>query len=368
MYKKIIILILFIQVLMACDIDKSPLKSSYKDSKLGKNSLCYQKGMEKYWQIVLMQGLSQNPLNISKNPSNDAYNPVWSPTGEYIAFRYDMGIGGADIYLYNISSDTSFSITPDLGLNESASPVMWTPDGEKLIYHHKTLGEQTDYNIMNNNGINKKFILNGQIGHDLQRIVGFFPDSYHFIFSYKGNVYKTNIDRTFTDTLVTENRLGGHLIYVFDFDPFNERILYARTSLRWTGIFDSILLYNLKNSNIDTVAFIPQSQSGSFLHNPVFNHDFSKIAYTKSKNDLASHTLYIYKDGVSRVLKKALVDWNNPSFSPRENYICFEQCEFNSSNTTVSFKSQVYIINVNTKVMIQIGDGKNTQWNPLFNF
>lgn len=74
--------------------------------------LCYQKLDDKSnWQVYTDNRSGTNSKNISNNSSNDAYSPLWSPDGKYIAFRYDReNTGGCDVYLYDIDSDNLISI------------------------------------------------------------------------------------------------------------------------------------------------------------------------------------------------------------------------------------------------------------------
>jgi len=58
------------------------------------------------------------------------YQPAWSPRGDEIAF---MGVlhGQADIYSYNLKSETLTKITDDPFSNVEPS---WSPDGSKLVF------------------------------------------------------------------------------------------------------------------------------------------------------------------------------------------------------------------------------------------
>lgn len=97
--------------------------------------LCYQKqGNNSHWQIYIDNINGTIQKNISNNPNNDVYGPVWSPDGKYIAFRYDReDRAGCDIYLYDIVNEQKINITPEFTLSESAFPKLWSPDSKKII-------------------------------------------------------------------------------------------------------------------------------------------------------------------------------------------------------------------------------------------
>ena len=123
-------LFFFILIINGCEKNFSP----FEPELLRDYSLVYNKQDENCrWQIFLNNIRGTNPQDISNNPYNDAYDPVWSPTGEYIAFRWDKNIGGADIYLFDMDEDRLINITKDLAQSESAYPEIWSPDGKRLL-------------------------------------------------------------------------------------------------------------------------------------------------------------------------------------------------------------------------------------------
>jgi len=147
-----IAVIIFYVLLMGCEDQITNTSSNWE------MELCYQKlDYNSHWQIYIDNRSGTKQKNISNNPNDDAYGPVWSPNGKYIAFRYDReDRAGFDTYLYDIVSEQNINITLELTAPESASPRLWSPDSKKLIYYYHKIGEPSYYYIMNSDGTEKK--------------------------------------------------------------------------------------------------------------------------------------------------------------------------------------------------------------------
>jgi len=358
------ILVIILTVINSCGRNFSPFEPNFPYN----NALVYNK-VDKHgkWQIFLNAIAGDRPQNISNNPNEDAYNPIWSPTGEYIAFRWDKSIGGSDIYLYDLTGDSLINITKDLEMNESVSPVMWTPDGEKLIYIHHKFGEERIYKIMNKDGSEKQFLLKYEVGDSINRIIQFNPDNYHLIYTNEGNVYKTDIKQTVTELIITKDMLGENNYYIYGFDPYQERILFAETTLRWCGKYDYILIYNIKTTEIDTVAKAIHEQL-SYLHVPAFSNDFSKVAFSRTFNNYSSAALCIWQNGQETTLSDNFEDYNHPLFSPDNNYIAYERRVNTTNGEWYTFTTYLYVVNINTKKNYMIDQAQRATWNPLFKY
>ena len=70
-------------------------------------------------------------MNLTRHPSRDLA-PVWSPTGEHIAFNSDRD-GTRDIYIMDADGKNVRKVFRNLAYREYPT---WSPDGKKLAYLH----------------------------------------------------------------------------------------------------------------------------------------------------------------------------------------------------------------------------------------
>lgn len=339
-------------------IEKNMLLSQY--------ALCYNNIIdwgEPYtldWEILITDINGDSVKNISNHPEEDDYNPTWSPDGRYIAFRRDKPVGGCDIYLYDIFSDSLINLTTDLADNESASSPEWTPDGEKIAYTQR------------NNGINYQYIMNKD-GSDKRKLNDwinfFYNDSYHFICSKGNNLYKTDIDGISNEFLVDLNTLGEHNVWIDDFNPDEEIILCHEDSAEWTFCYSFLIkTYNFRTSKIDTLAV---ADSGWIFIRPKYSNDYSNITFVERNYNESISNMVIFENSIKKNIvtltdEDEWFDYSPIVFSPNDNYLAYSK-NINQEGDWFWWKSYLHVVNINTKE-IKFIDGEKAvdpQWNPL---
>jgi len=94
------------------------------------------------WQIVVTDENGQNMINLSKNNKNDS-EPSWSFDGEYIAFVSDRrGLSPNETQVYIMDADGSNQrLVTKRNEDVQDHYPCFSPDGKKLVFTRKTIGE-----------------------------------------------------------------------------------------------------------------------------------------------------------------------------------------------------------------------------------
>ena len=84
--------------------------------------------------IYVMNADGKHQTRLTDSPANDV-SPLWSPTGDQIAFLSDRGGNGLEIYLMNPdgSNQRPLRVAADGGPISGAN-IEWSPDGKRLKY------------------------------------------------------------------------------------------------------------------------------------------------------------------------------------------------------------------------------------------
>jgi len=330
--------------------------------------LCYQKQDSNYhWQIFVNNISGTTPKNISNNPSDDAIGPLWSPDGRYIAFRYDReNSGGCDIYLYEVNSNKKINITSDLTVEESAYPVLWSPDSKKLIYNYHKIGEPFYYYIMNSDGTEKQKLFETE----WISIIDFCDEGNSILYTENQILYKINITSRSVELILNFTDMNIYSIWVDDYEPISNTILCHEDSSSWdAGATFLIKKINLNLLEMDTLV---TAEKDIILLRPVFSNDYSKVAYIERDyvNDISK--IILLEHGEKTELNR-LTDENERygiykiQFSPNDSYITYT-VSANIPSDWISNKSYVYVSNISTKEARLIDQAEDSHWNPLNNF
>jgi len=360
--KKTISILLLAQ-LWSCERNLAPLEINYSSS----TGIVYNKQIQNRWQIILNNIEGSQPLNISNNPTDDAYNPRWSPDGNYIAFRYDrVASAGSDIYLYDVNDRKTENLTPEFGPAESASPKLWSPNSRKLVYHYHMIGEPSWYCIMQSDGSQKRKLQETES----TEIIAFCDHGNSVIYAKSYFLYKKNIETESVESILNLRETGGYTTWVDDYDPMSNTLLCHEDSSTWnSGATYLIKKLNLNSMLTDTLVV---AKEGTKLLRPIFANDYSKIAFIE--HDYVNHIskIILLENGQRIELNK--LTKNNEAysfyrieFSPYDTYITYTVSVVNSGDW-FSQTSYVYILNIATKEAHFIDQGQDSQWNPLNSF
>lgn len=351
--------ITIIVLIISCSSPFEPFDINYKH-------ICYNKECS-HWQIYLCDINGNSPKNISNNPNDDAYGPLWSPDGKFIAFRYDReNAAGSDIYLYDVSNGKKINITLEFTTTESAYPVCWSPDSRKLVYMYHKIGELPYYCIMKMDGTEKSKLLESE-EHD---IIDFCDFGNSILFTLDKKIFKRNLITHSTEFIVSLRDLGTHSIWVDDYNPISNELLCHEDSSSWNGGATFIIKkINLNTKRVDTLEI---AEPEIKILRPVFSNDYSKVAFIERDYTNAISRIILLEKGKKTKLheltnKNESYGTNNIEFSPRNRYITFT-VTINVPNVWFRFYSKIYVLRILTKEAHVIDEGKDSHWNPINEF
>jgi len=360
-FKQLFFLLLVFIPLLFIHCDKSLTGSSENNPEM---QLCYQSysGVE-HWQIFTNTMVGDAPVNISNNPYYDAYDPLWSPDGRYIAYRYDLG-GSADIVLYDVEQDTARNITKFKG-SESAYPLLWSPDGEQLVYHYHLIGEEAYYGIMQRDGFGKQKLFNTDAGH----IIAFDDQGAALLWSLGQQLYRLD-PTTHTDELLLDySQYSANPTWTDDYDPQSNTVLCHEDTSTWgAGASFLIKTINLNTLQIDTLVQLPQGPVRWNLLRPVFSNDGSQVAYILWDFEHDMYRLLLYNNGrtveVDRLTFPYSYAWYPLEFSPNDRYLSYTVMEDDTTGYYYSFTRSVYVCDIAAKQSHFVAEGCDSHWNP----
>jgi len=363
--KILIKLFLLTLLIIGCEKKFNPLEPNF----LCEYALVYNKLNKGRWQIFLNTIQGDHPKNISNTPTEDAYDPLWSLDGRSIAFRYDNLLGGSDIYLYDVFENRKINLTKDLDGDENPSPIVWTPDGQQIVYSVGKFWNDQKTCIMNKDGTNKRVIFNGG-----RLRIFFCDDGFHFIHNGVGEdyrkVYKSDIDGNSFVILDNEGTDKEKYFYICDFNPNTEEILLKDYYLD-PSIPSNLLKYNIDTGEYTTLVTFERGWS---ILRACYSNDYYKVAICVKNSEESIEKLYLLQDGKLTKLvsfdKNEWLDFNDSplQFSPEDKYIAYVKSVISDPHTCSScipLRFYLYIVNIATKQMIFIDEGITPQWNPL---
>jgi dipeptidyl aminopeptidase/acylaminoacyl peptidase len=331
--------------------------------------ICYRKLDENsIWQLYTDKISGGEMTNISNKQINDAYSPLWSADGKYIAYRNDReDVTGCDLYVYDIENDIRINLTSEYTANQSATPRLWTSDGGKIIYYYHEIGEPHCYYAMNADGTNKRELL----CEDDIKVISFCDNDQAVLYTKEQKLYKVNIDNSDIEMILDLSIIGNYNIWVDAYDDLTETILCRDDSSRWDpGASFTIKTVGLHTQEIDTLIEI---KDNSKIISPSWSNDRNMVAYFEVNYERNIDKLIIIenKDTVSvNTISNENTNYGSYGikFSPLDNFILYTtRVITNDTTKIVDYSSFVYILNILNKNNNLISEASDPQWNPSIN-
>lgn len=175
------------------------------------NSIIFSSDREPHDEIFYIpeNGTTGDEIRITNRPDSVAYEPTFSPDGEWIVFethKLDEEENGV-ITKYKLDGTSAYiNLTP---FGEDNKQPNWSPAGDKILYQ-KEENNQWDIWIMNIDGTNKTKITNFE-GSKTDAV--FTSDGQHIIFS---SDYDTELANIYQASIT-----GGNQIRLTKFDGYD---------------------------------------------------------------------------------------------------------------------------------------------------
>jgi Tol biopolymer transport system component len=315
----------------------------------GGNSLCYVAPSNGYWNIFTMDLTGTAPHNISNAPCSNEY-PQWSPDGRYILFSRS-GL----IIAYDTKNHTEYNLTSDGGV--ASQTPRWLPNGKACFSYPYAGGPYQGTYIINPDGTDRKRILDSATTADM-KMMFFYQDSYNFLYVVNySRVYKTNIDGTVNEFLVDLQQAVSPNVAIQGFNPATEELLLTSSG--------AIETYSIKPKTTNIVA---SADNGYTFFQITCSLDCSKIAVIEHSEQ--DEYLSVLENGRKTRLVRLptsfpsrTFSFNPMQFSPDGKYIAFSK-QIWGTGAWVSFKDELYVVEIATHGELDIGEGHAPSWNP----
>lgn len=325
--------------------------------------IAYHKWVNNNWEIYLNSLSGNTPKNISNFGYEDS-DCMWSPDGKSVAYTH-MVKRDADIYLFKIETNENINLTPD-ETYDAQTPV-FSPDGKSILFSYLKILDPPCTYIMKSDGSDKRKLL------DFEAKVYFYSDSYNFLYwpaltldDREKCIYKTDVDRTYNEQVLDLRNLAQDYATVFDFNPHENKLLILASDAQNKPNF--IITVDAASKAIDTLIKASEGHTFSTLR---YSHDFSKIALYEWSDDYKTMRLCLY-DVKTKVLKylveipssEGLLNFRPPEFSPDDKYLAYVKSVYQSGGG-LSWKSYLYVMELNTGKIQYIDEADDPHWNPV---
>jgi Tol biopolymer transport system component len=230
---------------------------------------------DNYFDIYTMNSDGTAQTDISNNPGQGDYLPIWSPDGQKIAFEEHLYLSDDSVHVYVMNADgtapADLSTTKDMN---DLGPV-WSPDGTKIAFgsacRFETCPEQVD--VMNADGSGRTLVLGGSANYS---VVAWSPDGQKLLLNSDrdGNleVYTVKVDGTGL-TRLTNNPASDT---ARDWSPDASKISF-RSDRDGNG---EIYTMNADGSGQSRLTTNPANED-----DPAWSPDGTKIAFDSSRDD-----------------------------------------------------------------------------------
>jgi TolB protein len=108
-------------------------------------------------ELWIMNADGSEPRQLTNDPF-DQRVVAWSPDGRYLAYHAETTRNGYEIFLYDLSNDTSRAVSQHPA--NDLAPA-WSPDGSQLAFHSDEWNDNFDLYIIASDGSNRRRLTNG---------------------------------------------------------------------------------------------------------------------------------------------------------------------------------------------------------------
>ena len=357
--KKLIIANLVLTVLLTLNNCNENLPNEFE---LLSERLCYMKSVDGVWEVFINNMDGSDPINFSNSMRDDRY-PVWSPDGKSISYLHSESMFGPNLYIYDIENENYINLTADGG-GVFTTPY-WTLDNKVFCTWINQVGDLQSTYLMNIDGSEKKKLL------DYSSPLYFYDDCYTFLYKNDDKLYKSNIDGSINIFLFDLLPERDRYFTIRDFDPYSKNLLINTNTI--DSLHSAIIEFNTETLATRLVVAAEERFS---VHSQRYSKDFKTIAFLESNEETdLDRYLSVFKNNIKRRLVHlhgafgAPGDWFDGSpmqFSNDGKYIVYV---VNTSNDSfwVSWKSNIYVVEVSTGNTIWIDGGMFPSWKPVNN-
>ncbi len=207
---------------------------------------------------------------------------------------------------------------------------------------------------MNNDGTDNQKLL------DFSTKVYFYKNSYDFIYVSNRNIYKSNIDGTINLSILDLTTING-TISIEDFDPVNNGLLM--TIAEKQGFPRILAKYDFNKQQLDTLLL---AEGNWIYYHPKFSNDYKKIALIEVDDVTMNYKISLVSgnnktDLIELTDENEWIDFHPLAFSGNDKYLAYSK-NVNQPGEFVSWKSYLYIIDLETRINIFIDEGINPCW------
>lgn len=308
--------------------------------------------------LVLLQTSFGRTQTQPEELGNSTY-PVWSPTGQLIAF--ESTIVKTEVYVVNPDGSARRKLTTSpSSMQQSVSPA-WSPDGGRIVFVTGYLREG-QINVMNSDGSDQRQLVSG----NWNEFPVWSPDGRSIAFRGKSELFVMAPDGS-RQTSVT---VGMPAVTGFSWAPDSRRIVVSTYKTEWVAT-------RVERGGVVIIGYTAREESQIHLVNadgdakraltnitpsrddsPTWSHDGNRIIFVSTRD--GSQQIYIMNpDGSGQTRLTSAGKNVSPVWSPDGRRMAF------LSDRDGAW--QIYVMNADGSQqtrLTSVGENKDPTWSP----